>query len=160
LIPKAPEFRSSVACPEEPREYPPLPLVGVGALIVDGNGIVLIRRGKPPSAGTWSIPGGLVQLGETLIEAVKREALEETGLKVEPLSLVELLERIFPDDHGRIRYHYVLADYLCRMVGGTLHAGSDALDARWVGECELDDLNLPPSTIGVVRKALGNEGSR
>jgi len=97
---------------EESREYPRFPLVGVGALIVDDRRIVLIRRAKPPSVGEWSIPGGLVHVGETLVEAVKREAFEETGLEVEPLGLVELLERIFPDDRGRVRHHYVLADYL------------------------------------------------
>jgi len=140
---------------EESREYPPFPLVGVGALIVDDRRIVLIRRAKPPSVGEWSIPGGLVHVGETLVEAVKREAFEETGLEVEPLGLVELLERIFPDDRGRVRHHYVLADYLCRVVKGNLRAGSDASDARWVHERELDAFALAAVTAEVVRKALG-----
>ncbi len=102
-----------------PREYPASPLVGVGALITDQSRIVLIRRGMPPAAGEWSIPGGLVRLGETLRDAVVREAREETALCVEPWALVELVERIFTDEQGRISYHYVLADYACRVVGGT-----------------------------------------
>jgi len=137
------------------REYPPCPLVGVGALIVEGTRIVLVRRGKPPSLGQWSIPGGLVQLGETLERAVIREAQEETGLEVEPLNLVELLERIFPDDTGKIRHHYVLADYLCRVTNGTLRAGSDALEARWVDQDELQFYGLAPITMRVILKGLG-----
>jgi len=131
-----------------------LPLVGVGALIVDGTRIVLIRRGTPPSQGEWSIPGGLVQVGETLLEAVVREALEETGLEVEPLNLVELVERIFPDENGRIRHHYVLADYLCRAVGGVIQAGSDALEALWVEREDLQSCGLAAITMRVALKAL------
>jgi len=104
--------------------------------------------------GEWSIPGGLVHVGETLEEAVIREALEETGLEVEPLDLVELVERIFPDERGRIRHHYVLADYLCRVADGKLGAGSDALEARWVDGQELPGYNLTPITMRVIVKAL------
>ena len=136
------------------REYPPCPLVGVGALIVEATRIVLVRRGKPPSVGEWSIQGGLVRVGETLAEAVVREAQEETGLKVEPLGLVELLERIFPDERGRIRHHYVLADYLCRAANGSLSAASDALEARWVDREELQFYSLAPVTMRVILKAL------
>jgi len=140
--------------PEDARLYPSLPLVGVGALIVQDSKVVLIRRAKPPSAGEWSIPGGLVHVGETLIQAITREALEETGLEVEAVFLVELLERIFPDDQGRIRHHYVLADFLCRVTGGTLQAGTDASDARWVDANALVDFRLPDITLQVVRKAF------
>lgn len=139
---------------ENPREYPRAPLVGVGALIVQDARIVLIRRGAPPARGEWSIPGGLVELGETLIQAVTREAREETGLEVEPGPLVELLERIFSDEDGRIRYHYVLADYLCRATGGTLAPGSDADEAIWVERSQLDDLELAPITRKVIMQAL------
>jgi ADP-ribose pyrophosphatase YjhB (NUDIX family) len=97
----------------------------------------------------------LVQLGETLERAVIREAQEETGLEVEPLNLVELLERIFPDDTGKIRHHYVLADYLCRVTNGTLRAGSDALEARWVDQDELQFYGLAPITMRVILKGLG-----
>ena len=136
------------------REYPSLPLVGVGALIADSGRIVLVRRGSPPSKGEWSIPGGLVKVGETLKEAVVREAFEETGLRVEPRDLVELLERIFHDQHGRVQYHYVLADYLCRMAGGELTAGSDVTEAAWIDREQLPELGLAAVTLKVVLKAL------
>lgn len=136
------------------REYPRRPLVGVGALIADSGRIVLVRRGSLPSLGEWSIPGGLVKVGETLKDAVIREAFEETGLQVEPYDLVELLERIFHDQDGRVKYHYVLADYLCRAVGGELIAGSDVTDAAWVDREQLPELGLAPVTLRVVLKAL------
>jgi 8-oxo-dGTP diphosphatase len=104
--------------------------------------------------GEWSIPGGLVKVGETLKDAVIREAFEETGLQVEPYDLVELLERIFHDRDGRVQYHYVLADYLCRAVGGKLIAGSDVTDAAWVDREQLPELGLAPVTLRVVLKAL------
>jgi 8-oxo-dGTP diphosphatase len=144
----------SLQHPEICREYPASPLMGVGALIVDEGRIVLVRRAKPPAEGEWSIPGGLVHLGETLNEAVAREAHEETGLEVQPETLVELLERIFPDEQGRIRYHYVLADFCCRVMGGTLLAGSDAAEARWVYREDLKRFNLAPITMKVILKAL------
>ncbi len=115
---------------------------------------MLIRRGLPPAAGEWSIPGGLVRLGETLNDAVVREALEETGLNVTPCTLVELAERIFTDEQGRIAYHYVLADYACRVVGGTLIAGSDATEATWAERRDLENFALAPVTMNVILKAL------
>lgn len=136
------------------REYPDVPLTGVGAIILDGDHVVLARRGNQPSAGDWSVPGGLVHLGETLIDAVIREAFEETGLQVKPLFLVELLERIFRDEHGRIRYHYVLADYCCAIMGGNLVAGSDATEVIWADTSKLEDFSLAPVTLRVIRKAL------
>jgi ADP-ribose pyrophosphatase YjhB (NUDIX family) len=139
------------------REYPTAPLIGVGAVIVDEDCVVLVRRGKPPALGEWSIPGGLVWLGETLKEAVAREAHEETGIEVRVDALVELLERIFPDEHGRIRYHYVLADFSCRVVGGELKAGSDAMDAKWVRREDLVSFDLAPVTMKVVLKALDQQ---
>ena len=141
------------------REYPVAPLVGVGALIVYDDRIVLVRRGHEPAKGEWTIPGGLVKLGESLADAVAREAFEETGLIVEPRLLVELLERIFPDEQGRVRFHYVLADYLCTVVEGTLNAGSDAADAAWVDRSKLDGYELAPVTKRVIRKALEEQYS-
>lgn len=126
----------------------------------DGR-IVMVRRGKPPALGEWSIPGGLVEVGETLTEAVAREAFEETGLTVEPGELVELLERIFPDAGGRIRYHYVLADFLCRVTDGELRPGSDVVEAKWVYPDELSELRVAEVTVKVIDKALlAAEGRR
>jgi 8-oxo-dGTP diphosphatase len=141
------------------REYPSSPLVGVGAVITSGGSVLLIRRGKEPSRGEWSIPGGLVRVGETLKEAVARESAEETGLIVRPDELVELLERIFHDDRGRVRYHYVLADYRCQVVGGQLAAGSDALEAQWVEHDRLERMGLARVTLNVIRKAMDARGT-
>lgn len=113
------------------REYPNAPLVGVGAVIVDRGRVLLVRRGTEPAKGVWSIPGGLIETGEMLHEAVVREVREETGMAVEPVALIELLDRIIREG-DRVRYHYVIADYLCRVTGGTLAAASDADEARWV----------------------------
>jgi len=140
--------------PEVKREYPLMPPVGVGALVIHQERILLIRRGRSPGQGEWSIPGGLVKVGETLKEAVAREVLEETGLQVQPQDLVELLERIFPDDDGRIRYHYILADYRCSVVGGELVAGSDAAEAVWVAGADLSQYSLSPVTMSVILKAF------
>ena len=136
------------------REYPSRPLVGVGALIVEANRIVLVRRGAPPSKGEWSIPGGLIHVGETLRDAVVRESFEETGLSVEPGDLVELVERIVRDHQGTIRYHYVIADFLCRVSGGELRPGSDAPDAKWVPSEQLEEMGLADITLKVVRAAF------
>src|SRR5512146_1164775 len=111
------------------RELPPAPLIGVGAVVVDQGRVLLVRRGREPLKGQWSIPGGLLELGESLTAGAVREVLEETGLVVEPVELVELLDRIHHED-DRVRYHYVIADYLCRVTGGTLQASSDADDVR------------------------------
>jgi ADP-ribose pyrophosphatase YjhB (NUDIX family) len=134
------------------REYPAAPLVGVGAVIVHECRVLLVRRGTEPTRGRWSIPGGLIEIGEPLSEAVIREVREETGLQVEPVGLIELLDRIHRDG-DRIRYHYVIADYLCRVVGGTLHAASDADAVRWVERPEWishSALVLDPITVRVI----------
>jgi ADP-ribose pyrophosphatase YjhB (NUDIX family) len=113
------------------REFPLAPLVGVGAVVVDRGRVLLVQRGTEPARGQWSLPGGLVEVGESLTAAVAREVQEETGLVVEPVELIELLDRIYREG-DRVRYHYVIADYLCRVTGGELRAGSDAAQARWV----------------------------
>jgi 8-oxo-dGTP diphosphatase len=135
------------------REYPPAPLVGVGAVVVDSGGrVLLVQRGTEPAKGQWSIPGGLIDVGESLREAVIREVQEETGLGVEPMELIELLDRI--DRVGeRVRYHYVIADYLCRVIGGTLLAASDAAAVRWVERAEWNShssLRIDPITTRVI----------
>ncbi len=147
--------------PEYPnisREYPQAPLVGVGALILERDSVLLVRRGRPPSFGQWSIPGGLVRVGEGLREATAREAKEETGLEITVGPLVELLERIFPDDDGRVKYHYVLADFLCSRLCGTPVAGSDALETRWGHRSELESLGLAEVTKKVILKAFAMSG--
>lgn len=138
------------------REYPPAPIVGVGAVVIDGTNVLLVRRGHEPLKGEWSLPGGVLELGETLPQGVVREVLEETGLVVVPAGVVEVLDRIMQDEvSGRIRYHYVLVDFLCRVAGGTLGAGSDAEEVRWVAREQLDDFRLPPVTLLVIEKAFG-----
>ena len=126
------------------REFPVSPLVGVGGVVVHENRVLLVQRGTEPLKGQWSIPGGLIDVGETLREAVMREVREETGLDVEPVELVELLDRIHRED-GRVRFHYVIADYLCRVVGGTLGAASDAEAVRWVERAEWNSYSAHPS---------------
>jgi ADP-ribose pyrophosphatase YjhB (NUDIX family) len=144
--------------PYLPREYPSRPLIGVGAIIVDSLGrVVLVKRGRPPAQGEWSIPGGLVRLGEPLEAAVVREAFEETGLHVKPIDLVELVERIFYDGENKVQFHYIIADYVCEILGGSLISGSDAADAVFVDRDELAGYELPPVTARVLLKALDVE---
>jgi ADP-ribose pyrophosphatase YjhB (NUDIX family) len=126
--------------------------VGVGAVVVDQGRVLLVRRGTEPLKGHWSIPGGLVELGERLLDAIVREIAEETGLVVEPVELIELLDRIHYDA-DRVRYHYVIADYLCRVVGGALHAASDADAVRWIERAEWLEpgaLGLDPVAVRVI----------
>jgi 8-oxo-dGTP diphosphatase len=140
------------------REYPESPLVGVGAVVVDDhreeNHVLLIRRGTAPLLGEWSLPGGVLECGETLREAVVREAREETGLVVETSEMLGVYERLIRGDEGRMRYHYVLIDFLCRPVGGDLKAGSDAAEVRWFTRDELPALNLAYDANDVVLKGL------
>lgn len=136
------------------REYPDNPLVGVGAVIVQDGRVLLIRRGQAPLLGEWSLPGGVLECGETLREAVIREAHEETGLTVETREMLGVYERVTRSDDGRVRYHYVLIDFLCQPCGGELKAASDAADARWFACEELDALNLPRDTREVIEKGL------
>jgi 8-oxo-dGTP diphosphatase len=140
------------------REYPEAPIVGVGAVVIDGAKVLLVRRGHEPLKGEWSLPGGALELGETLQQGVVREVLEETGLIVEPAGIVEVFDRITRDEEtGRIQYHYVLVDFVCRVAGGTLCGASDAEEARWVAREELheeDGYRLAPFTVQVIQKAF------
>lgn len=137
------------------REYPDKPIVGVGAVIIDEkNRVLLIKRGKEPGYGRWSIPGGAVKLGEEVKEALKREVREETGLKIEVGPLIDVLNRIIKDEEGRIRFHYILLDYLCRVKSeGLLKVASDALDAKWVDKNSLAEYSLPRATSEIISKA-------
>ena len=139
------------------REYPDAPIIGVGAVVIDGSKVLLVRRGQEPLKGEWSLPGGALELGETLQQGVVREVLEETGLTVVPAGIVEVLDRITQDDSsGRIRYHYVLVDFLCHVADGTVRGGSDAEEARWVDREELQEQSyrLAPLTVQVIEKAF------
>jgi mutator protein MutT len=136
------------------REYPETPLVGVGAIIIEQGRVVLVKRGHPPLEGKWSIPGGLLEVGETLRTAVVREALEETGLTIEPGELLGVFERVLPDEQGRFRYHYVLIDFLCRRISGELLAGDDADEVGWFRQDELAELQLARETEEVVLKGF------
>ena len=145
------------------REYPLAPLVGVGAVIVERGRVLLVRRGREPLKGEWSLPGGMLELGEGLEAGVVREVREETGLEVEAVELVELLDRIHREGE-RVRYHYVIADYLCRVTGGVLQAASDAEAVRWVERAEWNShsaVKLDPITVRVMemgwQKAQGFE---
>jgi len=135
------------------REYPDRPIVGVGAVIVHDRRVLLVKRGAPPLLGQWSIPGGVVEIGETLRAAAEREAREETGLIVEAGEVLEVLDRIIPGENGRTQYHYVLIDFLCRVTGGELHSGGDAADAVWAGEGELARFKLEKLATDVISKA-------
>ena len=141
------------------REFPESPLVGVGAVVVQQGRVLLVRRASEPLKGQWSLPGGMLELGESLADGVIREVKEETGLVVEVLELIEVLDRIHREG-GRVRYHYVIADYLCRVVGGVLQAATDADAARWVERAEWNShsaLRLDPVTARVIEKGWQRE---
>ena len=140
------------------REFPELPLVGVGAIIIEGNRVVLVKRAHPPIQGHWSIPGGVLEVGEMVREAAVREACEETGLIFEPGELLVVYYRILRDPGQRVQYHYVLIDFLCRPVGGELIAASDAADVRWFAREELPALNLAEDTLDVIKKGFEKLG--
>ena len=138
------------------REYPEAPIVGVGAVVIDGTKVLLVRRGQEPLKGEWSLPGGALELGETLQQGVVREVLEETGLIVAPGGIIEILDRIVPDQaSGRVRYHYVLIDFVCRVTGGALCCASDAEEVRWVEPDQLqNNYRVAPVTLAVIEKAF------
>lgn len=136
------------------REYPAHPLVGVGAIIIKSNRVVLVKRAHAPLLGEWSIPGGLLETGETLRQGAEREALEETGLVVRATELMGVFERIVAGDDQRTRYHYVLVDFLCEAVSGEVKASGDASDARWFSRDEIVELPLPEDTASVIGEAF------
>ena len=141
------------------REFPQQPFIGVGAIIIDSDRatqsrVVLVKRAHPPIQGQWSIPGGVLEVGEFVREAAIREAREETGLIVEPGQLLGVYDRVLRDAENRVQYHYVLIDFLCRAVGGELLAGSDAAEARWFTREALPTLNLAEDTQDVISKGF------
>jgi 8-oxo-dGTP diphosphatase len=136
------------------REYPDRPVVGVGGVIISEGRALLVRRGSPPLEGQWSIPGGMLESGETLLLGVRRELLEETGIEVKVLELIEVFERINLDGEGKARYHYVVLDYLCEAVRGEARAGSDVTDVAWATPAELAQFALTETATRVVLKAF------
>jgi len=149
------------------REYPERPVVGVGGVIIEDGRTLLIRRGSEPLRGEWSIPGGTLELGETLEEGVARELLEETGVQVRVLELIEVFDRIFSDkgwvtrkSEEKPRYHYVIADYLCERVSGEARAGSDVTDVAYAREEELTQFKLTETATRILRKAFAMDRAR
>jgi 8-oxo-dGTP diphosphatase len=142
------------------REYPERPIVGVGGVVIDGGRALLIRRGSEPLKGQWSIPGGTLETGETLVEGVEREMAEETGLRVRVVELIEIFERIMPDAEGRTRYHFVIADYLCENAGGTAEAASDVTHIAWAREDELASYKLTTTATRILKKAFAMDTAR
>jgi ADP-ribose pyrophosphatase YjhB (NUDIX family) len=148
--------QSSIRRNKASRRYPSRPFLGVGALIFRGKRILVIERGGAPLRGYWSLPGGIVETGETLAEAVRREVREETGLEVRPERIAAVFERIMPDARGRVEYHYVLVDYVCRVVGGVLQPADDCAGAAWVTRKELATYTLTEGTREVIERAWRN----
>ena len=147
------------------REYPEKPIVGVGGVVIEDGRALLIRRGNEPLLGQWSIPGGTLELGETLAEGAERELQEESGLVVRVLELIEVFERInfgrgadetwrTLEEKRRPRFHFVIADFLCQRISGEAVAGGDVTDVVWAGEAELEKFALTPTATRVIRKAF------
>ena len=142
------------------REYPQSPIVAVGAVILDGDRIVLVQRGREPSQGIWTFPGGAVELGESIQDAVRREALEETGLVVEVGEVATTIDHIVRDEEGEVLYHYVIVDYLARPIGGALRAGSDVRDARWATLADVEALEMTAKAQEYARQLLSGRSQK
>lgn len=136
--------------PPDSRRFPARPVLGVGALIFDGQRVLLVERGQPPLAGYWSLPGGVVETGERLEDALAREVSEETGLAVTPGEIATVFERIMPDASGDCEYHYVLIDFYCTVLGGTLRPGDDSKSVRWFDIAQLTSLPMTAGTREVI----------
>lgn len=136
------------------REYPQRPIIAVGGVVIQGGRVLLIRRGQPPLEGRWSIPGGILEIGETITAAIERELKEETGVSVRVMGLLEIYEKVLRDSDNRAQYHFVILDYLCEFVGGTAEAAADVTDTAWVAEEDLEKLQLTSAALRVVKKAF------
>ena len=144
---------STASPPETSREYPDHPRVGVGTVVLDGDRVILVKRGRRPAEGKWSIPGGLVDLGESTEAAARREVLEECGIHVRLAGLAGVVERVIRDPDGRVRYHYVLVDYVAHPETRTLRPGSDAAAARWVPIVEVSRYDTTDGLLDMIRRA-------
>jgi len=149
------------------REYPDRPVVGIGGVVIEDGRALLIRRGAEPLRGHWSIPGGTLEIGESLQAGVARELLEETGLEVRVLDVIEVFDRIFPaedpspgSDPRGPRFHYVIVDYLCERISGEARAGSDVTDVVFAGEDELPGFHLTETATRILRKAFAMDRER
>jgi ADP-ribose pyrophosphatase YjhB (NUDIX family) len=153
------------------REFPEKPIIGIGGVVIEGERALLIRRGSEPLLGQWSIPGGTLELGETLVEGTARELLEETGLEVKVLDMIEVFERInfgrgaderwtSQEEKRRPKFHFVIVDYLCERISGAPVAGGDVTDVAWADENDLEKFALTPTATRVIRKAFSMARSR
>jgi ADP-ribose pyrophosphatase YjhB (NUDIX family) len=140
------------------REYPAHPRVGVGAVILHEDRVLLVRRGKAPSFGKWSLPGGLVELGESTREAIEREIREECGIKISVIEVVGVIDRVVKDDAGRVRYHYVLVDYLAYPDSLDVEAGDDAAEARWFEIDRVVELDTTQGLLDMIRRGEALRG--
>jgi ADP-ribose pyrophosphatase YjhB (NUDIX family) len=138
------------------REYPDRPFVGVGVVVLRGDEVLLVQRGKAPNKGQWSIPGGKQRLGETVMQAVHRELLEETAVKIKQAALLDVVDVIMQDDNGKIQYHYTLVDYQAEWLSGECRAGDDADAVKWVSFDELNSVGLLDKTRDIILKAFSN----
>jgi 8-oxo-dGTP diphosphatase len=136
------------------REYPDYPCVGVGAIVLHEGRVLLVKRGRPPGVGKWSLPGGLVDLGESTADAARREVVEECGIDVRVEGVAGMVERIIRDDAGRVRYHYVLIDYLAYPESDAICAGTDAAEVRWVPAEHVHSLDVTEGLIDMIRRAM------
>ena len=144
--------------PVDNRRYPRRPIIGVGAIILKRDRILMAQRGKEPLKGWWSLPGGALETGESLADGVCREVREETGLEVRPLGILQVFERIMRDASGTPEYHYVLIDYMCRITGGDLRPGDDVCAVEWVKRRNLPKLRITEGTLGVIEKGFRERG--
>lgn len=145
------------------REYPDAPRAAVGAVVLDGDNVLLVRRGEAPSQGRWSVPGGLIHLGERIEDAVLREVKEESGLEIQLLGLCGVIDRVVPGEPSRaadVRYHYIIIDYVAAPTGGALEAGSDAAEARWVPVAELSRYETTEGLAAMVNRAVKLRNAR
>ena len=141
------------------REYPERPVVGVGVVVLRGDEVLLIQRGKTPNKGQWSIPGGKQRLGETVVQAVRRELLEETGVKIGEPALIDVVDVIVPDDNGKIQFHYTLIAYQAEWLSGACRSGDDADAIKWVPLNELNSLRLLEKTKEIILRTFSNSAT-